>query len=223
MILLIGGEKGGTGKSTLATNLAVWHARAGRDVLVVDTDQPQWSAANWVNARAEDDELPQIYCAQRTGNIVNAIKDLRERYGEIIIDCGGRDSIELRSAMTVADKMYTPLIPSQWDMDTADRLAELLELARGFNPELELTILLSKTPTNPVITERKEALEYLRQFKTLRVSTNLISDRKAYRDGVKTSRGVLELENEKARAEILSIAEEIYGVSQEAGLTAVAR
>lgn len=39
MIVLFGGEKGGTGKSTLATNLAVWLARQGRDVLLVDTDR----------------------------------------------------------------------------------------------------------------------------------------------------------------------------------------
>ena len=48
MILLLGGEKGGTGKSTLATNLAAWLAVAGRDVILVDTDV-QRTAAHWVD------------------------------------------------------------------------------------------------------------------------------------------------------------------------------
>ena len=38
MIILIGGEKGGTGKTTIATNLSAMRALAGRDVLLVDTD-----------------------------------------------------------------------------------------------------------------------------------------------------------------------------------------
>lgn len=47
MIVLIGGEKGGTGKSTIATNLATIHALAGKDVLLLDTDS-QASATFWV-------------------------------------------------------------------------------------------------------------------------------------------------------------------------------
>ena len=38
MIVLIGGEKGGTGKSTVATNLAAIHAIVGKEVLLLDTD-----------------------------------------------------------------------------------------------------------------------------------------------------------------------------------------
>ena len=44
MIVLIGGEKGGTGKTTIATSLA------GRDVLLIDTD-PQGSANYWAQSR----------------------------------------------------------------------------------------------------------------------------------------------------------------------------
>ena len=46
MIILFGGEKGGTGKTTLAVNLAAMRARAGYDVLLVDADR-QESAAAW--------------------------------------------------------------------------------------------------------------------------------------------------------------------------------
>ena len=53
MIVLIGGEKGGTGKTTIATNLAALRAMAGRDVLLVDTD-PQGSASYWTTSRDEN-------------------------------------------------------------------------------------------------------------------------------------------------------------------------
>ena len=51
-IILIGGEKGGTGKTTLAVNIAAARARDGHDVLLVDTD-PQGSASYWAAAREE--------------------------------------------------------------------------------------------------------------------------------------------------------------------------
>ena len=61
MILLLGGEKGGTGKSTLATNLAAWLAVQGRDVILVDTDV-QRTAANWVDRR---NQIGRASCRER--------------------------------------------------------------------------------------------------------------------------------------------------------------
>ncbi len=52
MVILIGGEKGGTGKTTIATNLAALRALAGHDVLLVDTDS-QGSASYWASSRDE--------------------------------------------------------------------------------------------------------------------------------------------------------------------------
>ena len=69
MILLIGGEKGGTGKTTVATNLAALRAAAGHDVLLVDTDR-QGSAAAWCQLRAEHPQLPQVACVQLFGKTV---------------------------------------------------------------------------------------------------------------------------------------------------------
>src|SRR5687767_1022618 len=107
MIVLVGGEKGGTGKSTLASNLAVWLARAGRDVLLLDADRQGTSAA-WAAERSQRPELASVHCVQRYGNLFPAVRDLRTRYQEIVIDAGGRDSEELRSAMAVADTLYAP-------------------------------------------------------------------------------------------------------------------
>ena len=42
MIVLVGGEKGGTGKTTISTNIASLRSHAGKDVLLVDTDQQSW-------------------------------------------------------------------------------------------------------------------------------------------------------------------------------------
>ncbi len=91
MILLLGGEKGGTGKSTLATNLAAWLAVNDRDVILVDTDV-QRTAANWVDRRNLLNGVPAVQCAERRGNVFHALRDLAKRYEEVIVDAGGRDS-----------------------------------------------------------------------------------------------------------------------------------
>jgi chromosome partitioning protein len=50
MIVVVGGTKGGTGKSTIATNLAVMFASRGRDVLLVDADE-QETSVDFTNMR----------------------------------------------------------------------------------------------------------------------------------------------------------------------------
>ncbi len=63
MIVLVGGEKGGTGKTTLAIHLAARRTVLGHDVLLVDTDK-QGSASSWCAIRDEEDRSPRIACIQ---------------------------------------------------------------------------------------------------------------------------------------------------------------
>jgi chromosome partitioning protein len=210
MIVLIGGEKGGTGKSTLATNLAVWLARQGRDVLLLDADRQSTSAA-WAEDRSEQQDLPPVHCVQRYGNLVPVLQDLRERYAEIVIDAGGRDSEELRTALVASNKLYSPLRASQSDLKTVSHLTELVEMARGFNQELEARMLISLAPTNPKITEVQEARDALANVPALLLSDAMVCDRKVYRDAMLEARGVMEMDDPKAKSEIELLTGEIYG------------
>ncbi len=210
MILLLGGEKGGTGKSTLATNLAAWLAVNGRDVILVDTDV-QRTAANWVDRRNLLNGVPAVQCAERRGNVFHALRDLAKRYEEVIVDAGGRDSEELRTALVAAHKLYVPLRASQPDLETSLHMNELVTLARGMNPILEARVLISMAPTHPAVKETADAQELLRELSALAPSAITISERKAYRDAMTEGRGVCELNNDKASAEIAALAGEIYG------------
>lgn len=215
MIVLVGGEKGGTGKSTLATNLCAWLAHAGRDVLLLDADR-QSTSANWAaerQLRQVSQEAAPVHCVQRYGNLHSAIADLRQRYQEIVIDAGGRDSVELRTAMGLADKFYGPAKASQSDLWTIDHLATMVEMARAYNPRLEARVLISMAPTNPRINEERDAAEMLAEFsERLALSHCVTRERKAYRDAMGEGKGVVELADAKASSEINAIAEEIYGV-----------
>jgi chromosome partitioning protein len=209
MILLLGGEKGGTGKSTIATNLAVHLALEGHDVMLLDAD-PQATAAKWIERRNEQ-SLRTVHCTQKTGDIYKTAIDLGNRYQFVIIDAGGRDSRELRTAMVAADKMYVPLRASQADLETLPHVEELVSLARGMNNELQVYGLLSMAPNNPLIHEVSEAQDLLIQFVELSLSNSIIRDRKAYRDAMLAGKGVVELNNGQAKAEVQLLAQEIFG------------
>jgi chromosome partitioning protein len=210
MILLLGGEKGGTGKSTIAVNLAVWLAAKGADVTLVDTDR-QRTASHWVDRRNHVDGLPVVHCAEKHGNVFNTIRDLAKRYDQVIVDAGGRDSEELRTALVAAHLVYCPLKASQPDLETSVHMNELVKLARGMNEGLQARAVISMGPTNPAITEAQEAKEILSELREFAMSEVIIRDRKVYRDAMAEGRGVIEMTNDKAVAEIEQLAKEIYG------------
>ncbi|CAI8982490.1 AAA family ATPase [Methylocaldum szegediense] len=213
MIILIGGEKGGTGKTTLATNLAAKRALAGRDVLLIDTDQ-QGSANYWAQSRDESEAKPRrVACVQKFGKgLQSEVQDLAKRYQDIIIDAGGRDSVELRAGLVVADKAYIPIQPSQFDIWTLDRMDELVSSAQGFNPNLRAWVVISRVSTNPSVHESQDAQDILAEFSHLILSGVVIRDRIAYRKAARDGLCVDELKpkDPKASEEIEALYQEVF-------------
>jgi chromosome partitioning protein len=86
MILLLGGEKGGTGKTTIATNLAALRAAAG--MMCYSSTPTGRHCGSVVSGRAEDPPA-RIACVQLFGkNVQTGLRDLAGRYREVIIDAG---------------------------------------------------------------------------------------------------------------------------------------
>lgn len=211
MIIVIGGEKGGTGKTTVATNLSAKLISSGEDVLIVDTDK-QGSASAWSSIRDDQENVSPIPCIQKFGNsIASALTDLKKRYNTIIIDAGGRDSVELRAAMTVAEKLYIPIQASQFDVWTLSTMDKLVEQAKGFNPDLNAYVIINRASSNPSVSEASETKEVFSDFDYLRLADTLLKDRIAYRKAARCGLSVFELPSAdlKAADEINSLYEEV--------------
>lgn len=193
MIVLIGGEKGGTGKTTLATNLAQMRAARGRDVLLVDTDK-QESASSWASLRAEEGIEPTITAVQKLGkNITRDLLDLAKRYDDLVIDAGGRDSFELRAALVATEQIFIPVQASQIDVWTLGNMAELVEQAQVLNPRLRAFVVLNRASPNPSVSEAKEAEGLLDDFPALTFCGVTLRDRIAFRKASSAGQGVEEL------------------------------
>ena len=213
-IILIGGEKGGVGKSTIATNIAVEMSYRKAQIIIIDTD-PQKTSINWIDRRNELIETsnlnyPKITGVSKDGNIKDVIKDFVTKYDIVLIDASGRDSQSLRTGLTVADKFYCPIRASQADLETLPHICKIIEAAKDFNEHLISKAIISCAPTNPLINEVEEAKNLLSDFtEYLSLSKTFIRDRKIYRDALLQGKGVVELSNIKATLEIKNLVNEI--------------
>lgn len=147
MILLVGGEKGGTGKSCLAQQLAVYYAmQPGRNVILVDCE-PQRSSSDWVQLRHLQPSIPWINCVQMYGNIRYELKSLQLHYDDVIVDCGGHDMVALRSAMAVANQALFPLQPRARDIASLPLITQLIQASHSLNPQLSAACILNQCPS----------------------------------------------------------------------------
>ena len=208
MIILIGSQKGGCGKSTTAVNISAELAGRGHDVVLVDADR-QCTAANWAMDRVENPALAKVHCVQKYENIRDTLLDLDKRYEYVIVDASGRDSRELRTGMTGAHILVVPFRPSQPDLDTLPNMQEIIIQAKDLNPGLKVYGLITMAPTNPIIHEEADARECLKDYQEIKLLSTMIRDRKVYRDAMSEGLGAVEMDNIKAKIEIKKLVAEV--------------
>lgn len=210
MIILMAHQKGGVGKSTVTVNLAAELQARGRAVIIVEADPSVFTSSNWAKDR-EDNGHPPIQAVQRTGNLRTTLLDLDNRYDDVLVDAPGKDSREMRTAMTAAHVVVVPIQPTQPDLDSTEGLAAIISAALDFNPTLKALAVLNRVPTDVFSKGAAEARTYLRDFPELRLATVRLHERRAYQSSLAEGLGVVEMKDSKARAEIQLLTEEVVG------------
>jgi len=213
MMILVGGEKGGSGKSCLAQNLAVYFARDKKAiVLMVDCD-PQRTTSDWIQARNADPSLPPINCIQLYGKIRNDLLSLAQHYDYMIVDCGGQDNLALRAAMSVADHVIIPLRPKRRDLKTVPHMEDMLSTCKMVNPKMLASFVITQCPSLPNQASRiLEAKEVCTSY-GINVLDAVTYSRNIYDDSEEQGSSVLENEPEgKAALEMVAIAEELLAM-----------
>jgi chromosome partitioning protein len=162
MILVVGGIKGGVGKSTLAANLAVMAARSGKDVLLIDSDSQEttmtWAAARGDRESVSTDRVTTMALIAKANSAKNVQDDLRrlhEKYEVIVIDAGARDTNTQRAALTLADVALLPFAPRGPDLWTIDSAVEMVNLVRSVNGGLRALALVNRA--DPIGNDNAEA------------------------------------------------------------------
>ncbi len=192
MIILVGSEKGGTGKTTLAINLYLFLKTKIEDILLVDTD-PQGSASNFTQIRDDARIFPRIISIQKFGkNLAKDILDLSNKYKIIIIDAGGRDSIELRYSLGISNILLTPTKTSQFDLWSLEKMEGLLEEVMPLNPKLRSYAVFNMVSTNPNNSDINKAISFLKQFNYIKILKNNIKERVVYQRSIRKGISIFE-------------------------------
>jgi hypothetical protein len=141
-IIAVVNQKGGTGKTIVATNLATLFAGQQGEVLLVDAD-PQQSALKWQRDRPA--HLPQVsVIGLPAPNLHREILRLQTKYGVILIDGGGRVTATARATVAVADFLLVPTLASLPDARSMQRFfAEIVEEVAAIKGRVSGAILLA--------------------------------------------------------------------------------
>ncbi len=118
-------EKGGSGKTTISTNLARGFQLNGSNVLLVDSD-PQGSARDWYAAAGEDNNLPPVVGLDRPA-LFKELPVLARGIDWIIIDGAPQLEDLAVAAIKVSDLVLIPVQPSPYDVWAAESLVELIK------------------------------------------------------------------------------------------------
>ena len=213
MIYTVGNTKGGVGKTTLAVNLAIARALAGRDVWLIDGDR-QGTAQMAISIRADAGHTPNIACASYPdGATLRAqVKHQAAKFEDIIIDAGGRDSTALRAALVLTDVLIIPFQPRSYDVWALNDMAVLIDEARSVRDGLRAVAILNCADSGDVSIDNAEAAEAVADYPQLEYLATPIRRRKSFANAAGQGLSVLEFKptDKKAVHELNTLINELF-------------
>jgi chromosome partitioning protein len=205
VVTVIGSLKGGSGKSTVTFNLAVWLKLASVNLLVIDAD-PQATLTDVAEVRSEEGFNPSI----RVYDSAALTEDAVSRAEETLIDIGTSSMENVRAALALADRVVIPVPPSQADIWSAQRFIQYVRGIMGPRRP-QLLGFINRGDTHQSIRESDEAAAALVSLQGLNFIKPRLCQRTVYRRSFSEGLAVFELEPRgKAATELDSLVTVLY-------------
>jgi chromosome partitioning protein len=201
-------EKGGSGKTTVVTNLAVYFASLGKSVVIVDLD-PQQSVSAWHGMRQDQEDIHEGIQVLSLERLLEGVKagdqvDLREvvkraqsKWDMVLIDVPGTDNAWQRQALLSADVAVMPIVADGFDHLTATSSFDVIEQAQVYRAEeqgwepLQAYVLFNRAYARS--TAVREAKQVYRDYVThIEVLDEEFTDLSDYRAAASQGLGAIE-------------------------------
>lgn len=188
MITVVGSLKGGSGKSTVTFNLAVWLILADQQVQVIDLD-PQATLRDVAEVREEEGYNPPISVRGKKW----LDNDKIGKADHVLIDVGTSDLESMKTALKIADRVLVPVPPSQADIWSTQRFIQFVHSLREEDSQPEMLGFINRGDTHHAVRETDEAAAALVALPGITFLKPRLSQRTIFRRSFSEGLAVFEL------------------------------
>jgi len=201
MITVVGNLKGGTGKSTVVFNLALWLAANDKPQILCDLD-PQKTLRDAVEVRREEGYTPTV-------SVLDALP--KNATGNVLVDVGLSDMAAVKNALGQAHRVVIPVTPSQADVWATQQFLTIINESTKNGQKPEVMAFVNRADTHHAATENAETQDALRSIPGLTVLDHMLSQRLSFRRSFSEGMGVFEMEPRgKAAMELNFLAKTLF-------------
>ena len=208
-ILAVLNEKGGTGKSTVATNLATALHREGRRVVLLDCD-PQGTARDWRDAGPEGADLPPVLGVDRPQMLASSLAGVNADIA--IIDSPAKAEAMAAAIVRVAHAALLVIQPSGADIWASAAAVKLVQAKRDVGGSIAAAFLVNRTSSATKLSKLVKAGEW-HEYEEIDQLDNTLGNRAAYAQALTDGVCVLDLNDKKAKQELLAVINELKEAS----------
>ncbi|MFZ4539733.1 ParA family partition ATPase [Propionivibrio sp.] len=204
-IIAIINEKGGTGKSTIATNLATALHRQGQRVVLIDADQ-QGTARDWRAASPEDADLPPVVAIDRHQMLASSLAGVLADIA--IIDAPAKAESMAAAIIRAAHVALVVIQPSAADIWASAAAVKLIQAKRAIGGEIQAAFVINRASGNTTIS--KTIIDGAwNDYEGIEQLTATIGNRVVFANAMAAGLSVLDMTDTIAKTEIFNIIKEM--------------
>ena len=197
-------EKGGSGKSTIACNLATALHRRGQRVVLIDAD-PQGTARDWRAASPEGADLPPVVAIDRAPNLSSSLKTLNADYA--VIDTPAKAGDMAAAIVSAADVALIVIQPSGADVWASAATVRLVRQKLDMGREIDAAFLVNRAAANTKLSRLIKEGDWNEYGIDQLAST--VGNRAAFAQALTDGLSVYDLNDTAAQTEITNIINEL--------------